>query len=83
MARQPKAAFVVWRADYFSRTSDTNNLMERLPAFKYKLMPNGDQQLNMRRVAGSCRYVFNEALAMEKARYERGGNLAMPDCARL
>jgi putative transposase len=57
--------------------------MERLQEFECKLMPNGDQQRNMRRVAGSCRYVFNKALAMKKGRYERGGNLAMPDCARL
>jgi len=46
--------------------------MQRLQAFKYELMPNGEQQRNMRRFAGSCRFVFNKALALQKARYERG-----------
>jgi putative transposase len=46
--------------------------MQRLQAFKYELMPNGEQQRQMRRFAGSCRYVFNQALAMQKERVERG-----------
>lgn len=45
--------------------------MLRLQAFKYELMPTGAQQRQMRRFAGSCRFVFNQALALEKARYER------------
>jgi putative transposase len=47
--------------------------MQRLQAFKYELIPNGCQQRNMRRYAGSCRFVFNQALALQKARYEQGG----------
>lgn len=47
--------------------------MKRLQAFKYELMPTGDQQRQMRRFAGSCRVVFNEALNLQKARYEQGG----------
>lgn len=43
--------------------------MQRLQAFKYELMPDGDQQRNMRRFAGSCRFVFNKALALQKAHY--------------
>ena len=35
-------------------------------------MPNGEQQRQMRRFAGSCRFVFNKALALQKERYERG-----------
>ncbi len=35
-------------------------------------MPTGDQQRQMRRFAGSCRFVFNKTLALQKARYERG-----------
>lgn len=35
-------------------------------------MPSGDQQRNMRRFAGSCRFVFNRALALQSERYERG-----------
>lgn len=46
--------------------------MRRLQAFKYELMPTGDQQRQMRRFAGSCRVVFNEALNLQKARYEQG-----------
>jgi putative transposase len=46
--------------------------MQRLQAFKYELMPTGDQQRDMRRFAGSCRFVFNKALALQKGRYERG-----------
>ena len=46
--------------------------MQRMQAFKYELRPNGEQARNMRRFAGSCRVVFNEALALQKARYERG-----------
>ncbi|MGH8783520.1 MAG: RNA-guided endonuclease InsQ/TnpB family protein, partial [Cupriavidus necator] len=36
------------------------------------LMPTGEQQRNMRRFAGSCRFVFNKALALQKERYEQG-----------
>ena len=46
--------------------------MDRLQAFKYELMPNGEQERDMRRFAGSARFVFNKALAMQKARYEQG-----------
>ena len=46
--------------------------MQRLQAYKYELKPNGEQQRNMRRFAGSCRFVFNKALAMQKTLYEQG-----------
>ncbi|MPV69191.1 RNA-guided endonuclease InsQ/TnpB family protein [Burkholderia sp. BE17] len=46
--------------------------MQRLQAFKYELMPTGEQQRQMRRFAGACRFVFNKALALQKERYERG-----------
>ena len=46
--------------------------MKRLQAYKYELKPNGEQQRNMRRFAGSCRFVFNKALAMQKALFEAG-----------
>ncbi len=47
--------------------------MQRLQAYKYAFMPNGEQQRQMRRFAGSCRFVFNKALALQKAHYEAGG----------
>ena len=46
--------------------------MKRFQAFKYELQSNGEQQRQMRRFAGSCRYVFNKALALQQARYEHG-----------
>ncbi|TCK33521.1 putative transposase [Paraburkholderia sp. BL8N3] len=46
--------------------------MEILVAFKYELMPTGQQARSMRRFAGSCRFVFNKALALQKERYESG-----------
>jgi putative transposase len=47
-------------------------VMQRLQSYKYELKTNGEQQRNMRRFAGSCRFVFNKALAMQKALYEQG-----------
>jgi len=46
--------------------------MKRLQAFKYELMPNGEQQRDMRCFAGARRFVFNKALALQKAQYETG-----------
>jgi len=46
--------------------------MQRLQAFKYELRPDGQQARQMRRFAGSCRFVYNKALALQKERYERG-----------
>jgi putative transposase len=43
--------------------------MQQLQAFKYELMPDGEQQRNMRRFAGSCRFIFNQALALQQVRY--------------
>ena len=57
---------------FFHRTNYTMG-MQRLQAFKYELMPNGEQQRNMRRFAGACRFVFNKALALQQANHEAGG----------
>jgi putative transposase len=46
--------------------------MQRLQAFKYELMPDSNQQRDMRRFTGSCRFVFNKALALQKANHEAG-----------
>jgi len=45
--------------------------MQRLQAFKFQLRPNGCQERQMRRFAGSCRFVYNKALALQKERYEQ------------
>jgi putative transposase len=47
--------------------------MQRLQAFKYELRPNGGQRRHMGRFAGSRRFVYNKALALQKAHYEAGG----------
>lgn len=46
--------------------------MQQLQAFKFELRPDGQQERQMRRFAGSCRFVFNKALALQKERYEQG-----------
>jgi len=44
--------------------------MQRLQAYKYELMPDGRQKRDMSRFAGSCRFVYNKALALQKKRDE-------------
>ena len=46
--------------------------MTRLQAFKYELMPTGEQERAMRRFGGSCRFVYNKALAMQIDNHEAG-----------
>ena len=46
--------------------------MKRLQAFKYELRPDGQQERQMRCFAGSCRFVFNKALALQKELFQRG-----------
>ncbi|WGZ95384.1 MAG: transposase [Candidatus Thiothrix putei] len=46
--------------------------MQRLQAFKYELKPDGAQQRLMRRYAGSYRFVYNKALALQQANHAAG-----------
>jgi putative transposase len=46
--------------------------MQRRQAFKYELKPTGEQQRNLRRYAGSCRFVYNKALALQQANHAAG-----------
>lgn len=46
--------------------------MKRLQAYKFRIEPNGEQQRALRRFAGSCRFVFNKALALQKSIHEGG-----------
>ncbi len=46
--------------------------MQRLQTFQYELMPTGETQRQLRRFAGSCRFVYNKALALQKANHEAG-----------
>jgi len=47
--------------------------MERLQAFKFELMPSGEQARKMRQFAGAARFVYNKALATQKENHEAGG----------
>jgi len=49
-----------------------NTVMKCLQAYKYELKPNGQQLRDMRRFSGSCRFVFNKALALQKTNHEAG-----------
>ncbi|WP_176091162.1 helix-turn-helix domain-containing protein, partial [Burkholderia ambifaria] len=46
--------------------------MERLQAFKFELMPTGEQARKMRQFAGACRFVYNKALAFQKENHAAG-----------
>ena len=46
--------------------------VKRLQAFKFELRPNGAQRQQMRCFAGSCRFVYNKGLALQKTRCEAG-----------
>ncbi|EBG0215904.1 helix-turn-helix domain-containing protein [Salmonella enterica subsp. enterica serovar Louisiana] len=44
--------------------------MNRLQAFKLQLRPDGQQERDMRRFAGACRFVFNRVLALQNENHE-------------
>ncbi|EPE2305256.1 RNA-guided endonuclease InsQ/TnpB family protein [Salmonella enterica subsp. enterica serovar Muenchen] len=46
--------------------------MKRLQAFKFRLRPDGQQERDMRRFAGACRFVFNRALALQNENHDAG-----------
>ena len=46
--------------------------MQRLQAFKFELRPDGEQVRQMRQFAGACRFVFNQALRLQKNLYANG-----------
>ncbi|EFM1283447.1 IS200/IS605 family element transposase accessory protein TnpB [Escherichia coli] len=46
--------------------------MKRLQAFKFQLRPGGQQECEMRRFAGACRFVFNRALSRQNENHEVG-----------
>ena len=47
--------------------------MLRLQAYKFQLRPKAGEESLMRRFAGSCRFLWNKALALEKESYESSG----------
>jgi putative transposase len=46
--------------------------MEIHQAFKFELMPTGEQARKMRQFSGACRHVYNKALALQKQSHEAG-----------
>ena len=46
--------------------------MRRIQTFRYELQPNGEQERSLRRISGTCRFVFNKALKIQKENYEAG-----------
>ena len=46
--------------------------MELLQAFKFELMPTGEQAHKMRQFAGACRFVYNKARAFQKENHAAG-----------
>lgn len=46
--------------------------MKRQQAYPFKIEPDGEQTRALRRFAGCCRFVYNKALALQKARFEKG-----------
>ena len=44
-------------------------MIKRQQAYKFELMPNGEQIRAMRRFAGACRFVYNKGLAWQKEQY--------------
>ena len=45
--------------------------MKKLQAFKFEILPTAEQELSMRKFAGSCKFVFNKALAWQIEAYEK------------
>jgi putative transposase len=43
-----------------------------MQAFRYELQPNGEQERDMRKISGACRFAFNKALAIQRENYEAG-----------
>src|SRR5947208_15469140 len=43
----------------------------RRQAYQFELRPNGEQLRNLRQFAGSCRFVYNKALALNTERYNQ------------
>ena len=56
----------------FTHRPEYDRSMKRRQAFKFELMPNGEQLRDMRRFSGSCRFVYNKALALQKENYDAG-----------
>jgi Helix-turn-helix domain len=60
--------------------SPAENLgVQRFRFYKFRLKATADQELQMRRIAGCCRFVFNRALALRDQRRDEGRKLMSSD----
>jgi putative transposase len=71
--------FVIYKYNFYTDElviyPDSANIiqgMKRLQVYRYELMPTGNQVRAMRRFSGSCRFVYNKALALQKENHEAG-----------
>src|SRR5580700_902902 len=58
----------MWRTE-----SEERRVQVRLQAYRFELRPERKQRHQMRGFAGSCRFVFNRALALQKELFEPSG----------
>ena len=42
-----------------------------LKAYKYRIYPNGQQEEQIQKTFGCCRFVYNKTLAYRKEKYEK------------
>ena len=74
--RSPRNALFRAISRVVAGTVPVKNLgMQRFQSFKFRLTATTDQQLEMRRIAGCCRFVFNRALALQNQRLDEGRKL--------
>src|SRR5579863_7177343 len=57
--------------DFFHRPN-YSGAMKRLQAYRFELKISPSQTQQLYKIAGSCRYVYNKALVLQKSRYEEG-----------
>lgn len=55
----------------FLALKKNHNIMQIYKAFKFELMPNGEQVRKMKHFCGCSRFVFNRALAYQNEQYEK------------
>jgi putative transposase len=58
----------MWRTE-----SEERRVQVRRQAYRFELRPDREQRHQIRRFAGSCRFVFNRALALQKELFELSG----------
>ncbi len=61
-----KASGSVWN----QKESEIQDSMQIRKAYRYELMPKGEHIRKMKQFCGCARFVFNRALAYQKAQYE-------------